>query len=219
VKKTIWTLIALSIAACGEVTAEPIVVGEAAFSVNDIEVEDVESNDPYACEVVALPPRGTEDTPISSFISLGDIAYGGRCQQPTGGIEQCWYTSSVSNDCVAGEPDCGGFTGSVDYDTGVATLQGGQHMLCEHPCTSDEQCPAPASGTALATCMRHPEFNPATDGGSCMLGCGNGETCPDGFVCILPGLGFGQSDGSVWQAPAQCVQYKRVALVGAAGPS
>ena len=89
-------------------------------------------------------------------------------------------------------------------------------MLCEYPCVSDEQCPAPSSGNARASCMRHPEFNPLTDGGSCMLGCGNGEACPDGFVCIEPGLAFGQSDGSDWPAPAQCVQYKGAVLVAAA---
>jgi hypothetical protein len=52
-----------------------------------------------------------------------------------------------------------------------------------------------------------------------MLGCANGETCPDGFVCIEPGLSFGLSDGTQWPAPAQCVQYKPVVAPTAAGPT
>jgi hypothetical protein len=66
--------------------------------------------------------------------------------------------------------------------------------------------------------MRSPEFDPATDGGACMLGCGAGETCPDGFVCIEPGLSFSLSDGTEWPAPAQCVQYKSLVVPTVGAP-
>jgi hypothetical protein len=215
VKNTIWTLIALASTACGEVTAEPIQVGATSFSVSEVEIEDVDSEDAYACEVVTVPPRGSDGSEVTPFISVGTLAYGAVCRATTS-PQQCWYTGP--RDCGTESDDCGGFVGSVDLDTGVATLEGGQHMLCAYPCVSDADCPAPGSGTALATCMLHPEFDPRTDGGSCMLGCGDGETCPDGFVCIQPGLGVSQSDGSVWPAPAQCVQYKPVTLGSQSAP-
>jgi len=66
--------------------------------------------------------------------------------------------------------------------------------------------------------MRWPEFNPATDSGTCMLGCGAGETCPDGFTCVEPGLSIGLSDGSWWPAPAQCVQYKSLVIPQVGAP-
>lgn len=211
-REKIWTLLVMMSAGCGEVTAEPIQTGTGAFSVTDIEVADADSNDTYACEVLEMEPEEAVEAEISLFVSLPGVpGFGGRCKQAgNGALNGCWYTGDLG--CGGEARPCGGFSGRIDTATGAYMLEGGQHMVCEYPCDTDEECPAPSSGTALATCMRSPEFNPVTDGGSCMLGCGNGEVCPDGFVCIDPGLGFGLSDGSTWMAPAQCVQYKPVAL-------
>lgn len=215
--KKIWTSLVLAVA-CGEVAAEPIQMGESSLPITSVEVGDTDSDDAYACEVVETAPRGASDSVISGFVAVtGFPNYGGRCKhsEELGALEQCWYTGPT--DCQAGDPEqpCGGFVGrDYDLEAGTFVLEGGQHMLCEYPCVADDQCPAPSSGTARATCMKHPELDPATGTASCMLGCGNGEVCPDGFVCIEPGLGFGQSDGTVWPAPAQCVQYKPVLLEG-----
>lgn len=213
-----WPLVVLMSVGCGQVTAEPIESAEGTFPIQSVEVTDPPSVDAYACEVVQVPPRGTpgaDDSPVG-FIDVGVLAYAGTCaNRGSTGLDQCWYTGPRR---CGGDRACGGFVASKDPATGAPTLSGGQHMLCEYPCKEDSECPAPSSGTARATCMRSPEFNPATDGGSCMLGCGAGETCPDGFVCIEPGLSFGLSDGSEWPAPAQCVQFKSLVVPQVGAP-
>lgn len=200
----------IAVAGCSGMTAEQEPTGsdERALSSASADASEA-SDDAYACKVVETEQYG-ELTPFISAPS-GTPAYAGVCSGPEeGALASCWSTGP--RHCDGPNEICGGFSGSQDPATGEFRLSGGQHMLCEYPCVSDDQCPAPSSGTARATCMRSPEFNPATDGGSCMLGCGSGETCPDGFVCIEPGLSFGQSDGSDWPAPAQCVQFKTLTL-------
>jgi hypothetical protein len=88
-------------------------------------------------------------------------------------------------------------------------------MLCAYQCLAGTECPAPHSGTARPACMHGPEFDPATLSGQCMLRCDAGETCPDGFVCVVTGLDFVASDGSS-TCPAQCVQLQRLTLSGEA---
>jgi hypothetical protein len=203
----LWSLLLLACAGCGQISAEPIQNGESALPISEpIIIPAQASSDAYACEVVQTD--GTPDS-VYPFLSVGTLSYGAQCQNPaTATAHGCWYTGRL--DCAGSGLPCGGFIANLDTASGTASVEGGQHMLCSYGCVEDSECPAPSSGTARATCMRHPEFNPATDGGTCMLGCGNGETCPDGFVCIDPSLGFGQSDGFVWSAPTQCVQYKGI---------
>jgi hypothetical protein len=81
-------------------------------------------------------------------------------------------------------------------------VHGGQHTVCEYLCEADADCPAPETGTARATCD--------TSIHVCAVRCDAGETCPDGFVCIQPGLGVGNPDGTTTLVPRQCVQYKRI---------
>jgi hypothetical protein len=223
-KERIGVVLLVAATGCGgDVVSDPapsseelVSDGRLASNEGSRAVDEVEHGSPaaaeaYACDVVAV----SAGTPYT-FVSLGKEAYAGFCSQtsapaPVG----CWYTGPRSCDSTG---PCGGFRGSRDSVTDVFTLQGGQHMLCEYPCVSDSDCPAPSSGTARASCMRSPEFNPATDGGSCMLGCADGATCPDGFVCIEPGLAFGLRDGSSWPAPAQCVQYEAITMMGSPYP-
>lgn len=54
------------------------------------------------------------------------------------------------------------------------------HLQCETPA----DCPVPATGNPTLECER------VIDGGSCVLSCANGETCPDGMYCddeLYPG--------------------------------
>jgi hypothetical protein len=194
---------------CGEVTAEPIRSASLAITRVDIDAED--SQDPYACEVVSTDSAEADELQVFPFVRVGELGYAGRCQNAEQ-TTQCWYTGNTG--CERAGGDCGGFSSSIDTQTGEYQLAGGQHMLCPHPCVRDDECPASATGTARPSCMLPPDFNPATDGGTCMLGCGAGETCPDGFVCIQPGLSFSSSDGTNVPAPAQCVQFHRLTLHG-----
>ena len=57
-------------------------------------------------------------------------------------------------------------------------LPGQAACVCDVPCSSDDECPDPGSGTAVPSCV------PNDDGeGGCWLPCNEGETCPDGMQC------------------------------------
>lgn len=217
---------------CSETTVEPI--RAASLAITSVEIEPEESSDPYACKVAPIDPSAppeppppsvressipsatvpVEDAPLEGlqpFLRLGDLLYAGTCQSKApGASSQCWYTGDVS--CDQEEGDCGGFVGSLDPVTGDYQVTGGQHMVCASPCVADEECPAAGTGTARPACMHAPEFNPVTESGQCMLACDNGETCPDGFICVDPGVTFVSSDGTQTPAPAQCVQFHRLTL-------
>jgi hypothetical protein len=196
-------------AGCGEMTAEPI--RSASLAITSVDIEAEESSDPYACQVSRVG-AGNPDG-LYPFVSLGELAYAGTCENALpGALNGCWYTGDSS--CEQEGRECGGFIGSTDTATGEYKVSGGQHMLCSYPCVADDQCPAAATGNARPACMHGAEFDPATEGGQCMLRCDSGETCPDGFLCIDPGLAFGASDGSFTPAPKQCVQLHRLSLTG-----
>lgn len=226
---------------CGEVAAEPIRSASLAF--NSVDIEANASNDPYACKVRQLdgseaeepstPARENNIPGVSSpesagepggpdpfaggprpFVSVGELSYAGTCKNPApGNLNQCWYTQDIS--CGQDERDCGGLT-SHNTATGASQLTVSQHMLCAYQCVADAECPAAGTGTAHPACMHGPDFDPAKLSGQCMLRCDAGETCPDGFVCVDPGLDFVASDGSSTPAPAQCVQLHRLTLSGEA---
>ena len=206
----IWAGLLVVVSGCGEVTAEPI--RSESFAISSVDVDHTESDDAYACDVIDLGAQPSAE--LQPFVRLGAaLVYAGQCRHAEpGGPNQCWYTGP--SDCGAGSTSCGGFEGAFDTASGSYRVTGGQHMLCAYPCVRDDQCPAPSSGTARASCMLPAEFDPATDGGSCMLGCADGETCPDGFLCIAPGLAFTRSDGTTVPAPKQCVQYKALSAQG-----
>lgn len=76
--------------------------------------------------------------------------------------------------------------GPCDGDRGCgASAQcepsGALPLTCAEPCETDDECPAPTSGTASPVCV------PLDDAGSwCVLPCasnGNGADCPDGMEC------------------------------------
>ena len=123
--------------------------------------------------------------------------------------EECDDGNTVPGDCCSAiclsensPPDCGDAAASVDE------LWPPNHKMTSVGIVGVTD-PDGDPVSVIVTEVRQDEPLDAT---------GDGETCPDGFACVQPGLGFGQSDGSLWQAPAQCVQYKPVSLVGAAGP-
>jgi hypothetical protein len=210
-KIKIWTGLLIVGVGCGEVTAEPI--RTESLSITRVEIEAADSEDPYACEVLPVSATEPDELDLVSFVRIGDLAYTGRCHHLSPEHPgQCWYTSNL--DCAPASAECGGFIGSYDPAADDYQLAGGQHMICPYPCVQDADCPAGSSGTARPSCMHGPVFDPATEGGQCMLGCGSGETCPDGFVCIQPGLAFGAADGTSVPAPAQCVQFHRLTLHG-----
>ena len=199
--------VALALAAagagCGVQTAQPIVVAPLDPDPGVVLVEDG-STDPYACAVVEVPDPINEidGHTVVAFISgvgggdgIGGAGsgYAGVCKQTHDG---CFQTGTPGP--CPGTPNCGGFS----YDPATDTWNGGQHMVCKYLCATDADCPAPATGTAHATC------SPLTN--SCALGCAGGETCPDGFVCIQSALAFLGSDGTLVRPPLQCVQYKEV---------
>jgi hypothetical protein len=71
-------------------------------------------------------------------------------------------------------------------------------MVCEHRCQSDSDCPAPDSGTGVATCLFFAD--PSVEDGTCVVSCDNGETCQDGFQCRES---RGGNDYATW--PRTCV--------------
>jgi hypothetical protein len=197
---------------CGEVTAEPI--RSASLAITSVDVEPTSSEDPYSCALVQVDSDDTERLPI---VQLGELAYGSQCTNPApGGGIGCWHTGDSR--CEEAGRDCGGFTGTHDMATGEYTIAGGQHMVCSYGCKQDADCPAPGSGTARVTCMHGPEFDPEVETGQCALACDAGETCPDGFVCIDPGLTFSSASGATAAAPMQCVELHRVTLTGSPYP-
>ncbi len=81
---------------------------------------------------------------------------------------------------------------------------------CVHPCTSKEDCPPPATGTATPSCSQD---------GACELHCEDASTCPTGFSCVdvpnspspsricmsvlkSPGIWMSASDGGGGGEPA-----------------
>ena len=192
-------------AACGIQTAQPIAI----TPLTEIVVVDDGSTDPYACAVVEVPDPINEidGHTVYAFINgvgggdgLGGAGggYVGVCRQTR---EGCWYTGTPGypdHPCTPGAPGCGGYS----YDPATDTWNGGQHMACKYACATDADCPAPATGTALAAC------SPLTN--TCALVCAGGETCPDGFICIQSALSFANSDGTVTRPPRQCVQFKEL---------
>jgi hypothetical protein len=212
-RKCIGSLIvgaSLAGAGCGEVTAEPI--RSVSIPITSVDIDEPDLTNPYACEITQTADGAADGLELVPFLTLGALSYAGKCSSPEQ-ARQCWYTNDMQ--CQADtDDDCGGFVGRVDPVTGAYELDGGQHMLCPYSCVRDDECPASATGTARPTCMLPPEFDPATDGGTCMLGCGSGEACPDGFVCVDPGLSFSTSDGTLVPAPAQCVQFHRLTAHG-----
>lgn len=67
--------------------------------------------------------------------------------------------------CRDDEPFCDAYP-----DASVAELN-----VCVPGCEMVEDCPVPATGDAIVTCIGAPA--------GCVLDCSNGETCPDGMEC------------------------------------
>lgn len=139
---------------CGSISADPIEKP----SPSELESLSVESNDPYACEVVqtgdGFATRWQEEySPLCKLT-------GTTCQYRDGGSYQA-------------DTATGRVTGHIDLQ-----------MWCEHPCQTDSDCPAPESGTGIATCFVHPNEESENPVGTCIVRCEGGETCQDGFGCI-----------------------------------
>lgn len=220
-QRKLWSLLVTVSVACGQVAAEPIQAGESSLSITGSGVEDVDSDDVYACEVVETAPRGTPDPEIAGFIGLPPLPdYGGRCKQARmGALTQCEYLQGPGGNCLPGEnhrgdpqSPCGGAVGkNYDTEAGTFTLEAVQYMVCHYPCVTNDECPAPGSGTARGLCLHDPNYSDEYANSYCQLACEDGETCPEGFVCI-PGPRFGLSDGTFRQYPAQCAQPHTVVI-------
>ena len=147
---------------CGSIAADPIEDPTPA----ELEGLNVDSNDPYACEVVQ-----------------------------TGDGSATRWREEYSPVCKLTGTPCqyrGGGTYQADTATGRVTGHNELQMWCEHPCQTDADCPAPESGTGVATCLVHPADESADPVGTCIVRCDGGETCQDGFGCIdePPGDGW-----------------------------
>jgi hypothetical protein len=147
------TIATLGSFACGDIAAEPI-RAQGPAALSSV---GTHSEDPYACELV---PTGA-----SSGYSYRDV-----------------YTPICK---LTGAPCLADGSGSrtVDPVTGQITNQSDLRMVCEHLCQVDSDCPAPETGTAVATCLWLAEPSPENQYGECVLSCDAGETCPQGFEC------------------------------------
>lgn len=183
--------------ACTNATVRPIETSV----IKTLDAGDIDSRDPYACQVEIVPLAATASGggALSSFAQDSSGYYVGVCRRTGTG---CWLTTDLS--CNGGR--CGGFT----YDPATNDLVGGQHMVCAYSCNVDSDCPQPASGTAVATCVSPAGTYPG--GGSCAIGCGAGETCPDGFICAQPGLSFTSASGALVPYPKSCLQYEALSI-------
>jgi hypothetical protein len=156
----------------------------AAFGCGDISVEPiqnkmpvtsvVDSDDPYACELVR-----TEE-PLSRNATQ---VYAPTCKANG---TRCMYDGSGSY--------------MVDAETGDASVHQELRMVCAYPCQVDADCPAPESGTAVASCFYFAEPGSENPFGECIMRCDGGETCPDGFECDES---RGSTSYAVW--PESCI--------------
>ncbi len=246
-RDTTWLILTIATLACGELVAEPIVnksvlldgdpateettTGDGnAFDVMTTEVLDAPSTDAYACQIV--PDVTGEGAPVRDGDTLiferWANGYSNACVQATGPeATACWVPGGI--ECDDESRPCPTIVPRREAGTGESVMSGGTYMVCAHPCTTDDDCPAPSSGTAVATCVHDAALYGSrnlfagvdldrgfqyTGGGSCMIGCASGETCPDGFICSEPDRVAISSDAEVLlsPAPAQCLQFKAVTL-------
>jgi hypothetical protein len=132
-----------------------------------------DSDDPYACELVR------NDQPLTHYAGDG---FDSNCKA-TG--NWCLRTGSRSF--------------ATDLETGEVSVHQEFAMVCQEPCQVDSDCPAPESGTAVASCFFFHEPSPENPVGTCIVRCDSGERCQDGFECHAS---LGHSDYAVW--PATC---------------
>lgn len=230
-RETLRLLLTIATTSSCELVAQPI--DDDAFDAMTTEVLDAPSNDAYACHIVpdvagANAPRRDGDTLI---FERGANGYSRQCVQPSSAEQTaCWQSGPFACDDEA--VPCTLIQPRAEAQTGATVMAGGEYSVCAHPCATDEDCPAPSSGTAVAKCADDPalygfpDLYPEagiesaggyryTGSGACMIGCAGGEACPDGFTCIEPTRVVLSADGGEWltsPAPAQCLQFKAITL-------
>ena len=71
---------------------------------------------------------------------------------------------------------CGGAQLRLEQGGDGAKLErSDEYAICSDRCDFDQDCPAPADGTAVQAC---------DDNGLCVLLCGQGLACPTGMSCV-----------------------------------
>lgn len=77
---------------------------------------------------------------------------------------------------------CNGEPGACALSLGVGAAEV-EFCVCTHYCKVDADCPMPATGSAVPTCV--PFGDVVVDGhtASCSLPCDKTVTCPDGMEC------------------------------------
>jgi len=154
-----------------------------------------QSTDPYACAYISYDtavgnPTSPTGDPINAYLTDAEgMGYASVCKR-TGGT--CWLTGPLQWQAEQLPRD--GFL----YNPATGLMEGGQYSVCEYNCSVDD-CPQPTTGTARAQCG----FPEVPENRVCLIACGNGETCPDGFLCIQPAIQIGD-----FLVPRQCVEYK-----------
>jgi hypothetical protein len=160
------TCVTLGAAGCGDIAADPIQAREP----DKLASVGTNSEDPYACELI-----------------------------PTGATSGYWYRDVYTPLCKLTGELCladGNASRTVDPVTELISNHMDVEMVCDHRCQADSDCPAPETGTAVATCLLPAEVSDEYPFGACVLSCDAGETCPDGFHCR-------ESRGDNW--PRSCV--------------
>jgi hypothetical protein len=117
----------------------------------------------------------------------------GGCVPRTGG-----ETSPLV--CSQGRTPCaGGSEGASCDPPGHCPSLETFHVMCEHICYVDADCPVPRTGTSRPVCQ--------TDFHFCQLPCDDATTCPVGYTCQNTQLWFGTySSGKPVALPQLCMQ-------------
>jgi len=150
----------MAVTACGQLEAEPIDSAE-----QNALVGVADPTDPYTCQM-----KDGYDAIAEEFTPAMECT-------TTGG--ECFLSGPTP---CTGDMPCGG-----GYSNADGGWYSSQYAVCSHACDVDADCPMPSSGTTTPTCFRWKD-TPAGSPGSCVLPCGGGQACPNGFYCFQPGL-------------------------------
>jgi hypothetical protein len=139
----------------------------------------------------AIEPSGVSIAHVETAADPAD-PYGActLAQAPSPYGAQTTYQCSTGGDCTgwgSGTVSCPGNYDETD------------HMVCDHPCDTDESCPVPGSGTAIPVCLSTVH--------ACELPCDDTTLCPDGYACQSTD-DWGVSSSN--KLPFMCMQTMRV---------
>ncbi len=104
-------------------------------------------------------------------------------------------TGGSSESTTGGPPPMDGYGDCANNDPAVVCqmdeaclgVMTGEAVCSEQDCGVDADCPLPATGDAVPTCMNITGMDGIND---CYLSCAGGLTCPDGMTCYMNFLCF-----------------------------